>query len=77
MWDFIFKAISIVTWSPFSCLASLIGLLMAKGEEVKEYKMEVCSAGYAAYPGLIDYIQIKYAIKSTVTNDFDLFSMQI
>lgn len=49
---------------------------MAKGEEVKECKMEVCSAGYAAYPGLIDYIQIKYAITSTVTNGFDLFSMQ-
>lgn len=38
--------------------------------------MEVCSAGYEAYPSLIDYIQIKYAITSTVTNGFDLFSMQ-
>ncbi len=32
----------------FSCLCFLIGLLMAKAGEMKECKMEVCTAGYTA-----------------------------
>lgn len=60
----------------FSCLSFLIGLLMAKAGKMKECKMEVCTAGYTAQSSLIDYIQIKYAITSGVTNGFDLFCIQ-